>query len=212
MKKGIIFDLDGTLLNTISDLNLAINMTYEELKIPKRDSVSTTMARVGNGIYNLIEQCFDKQNDLVNKAYDIFLKKYDEVYDKTSEPYKGINELINKLIKDNLKIAVNSNKNDIYTKKLIEHHFPQIDLNLVLGHKDNMKVKPDPTGANLLIKEMQLDKKDVLYIGDSLTDIKTANNAGIDCLSVTWGFRKKKELEKYNKNLIDKPKDIYNFL
>lgn len=212
MKKGIIFDLDGTLINTITDLNAAVNLTYQELKIDKKDDVDTTMARVGHGIHNLIEQCFSDNSDLIEDAYKIFLKKYDQVYDKTSIPYPDINVLIDRLIENDIKIGVNSNKNDVYTKRLIELHFPNINQDWVLGHLDNMKVKPDPEGVNLIIKKMNLEKNDVIYVGDSLTDVQTAKNAEIDCLSVTWGFRSKKELEGHDNVLIEKPLEILKYL
>ena len=209
MIKAIIFDLDGTLLNTISDLNNSINKTYKLLNIDKENTEDMTMSMVGHGIFNLIEQCFSDSQ--VKEAYKLFLEVYDKEYDKNTMPYKGIKELINTLVLKGIKVGVNSNKNDIYTKHLIKIHFPNINQDYVLGHLENMKVKPDPEGVNLLIKKMNVLKEETLYVGDSPTDIKTASNANIDVLSVTWGFRSKEQL-KDAKHLINNPKEILSYV
>ena len=212
MKKAIIFDLDGTLLNTISDLNNSINLTYKAFNIDRVDSTKKTMSMVGHGIKNLIDQCFIDYPKLSDSAYKKFLEIYNDEYYKTTTPYQGIKEMIDILVNNGIKIGVNSNKNDSYSKKLIEIHFPNINQDLVLGHIDNMKVKPDPEGANLLISKMNVDKKDVVYIGDSSTDIKTAENAGIDSLSVTWGFRSEEELKPLAHKLVYNPQEIIDYV
>ena len=212
MKKAIIFDLDGTLLNTISDLNNSINLTYKAFNIDRVYSTKKTMSMVGHGIKNLIDQCFIDYPKLSDSAYKKFLEIYNDEYYKTTTPYQGIKEMIDILVNNGIKIGVNSNKNDSYSKKLIEIHFPNINQDLVLGHIDNMKVKPDPEGANLLISKMNVDKKDVVYIGDSSTDIKTAENAGIDSLSVTWGFRSEEELKPLAHKLVYNPQEIIDYV
>ncbi len=212
MKKAVIFDLDGTLLNTISDLNNSINLTYKALNINKTNTIEKTMSQVGHGIKNLISQCFVDYPNLVDIAYQKFLEIYNDEYYKTTVPYKGIKDMIDILIKNDIKVGVNSNKNDSYSKKLIEINFPNINQELVLGHVDNMKVKPDPEGANLLISKMNIDKKDVVYIGDSSTDIKTAENANIDSISVTWGFRSEEELKLVAHKLVYSPQEIIDYV
>ena len=212
MKKAVIFDLDGTLLNTISDLNSSVNLTYKAFNIDRVDSTDKTMSMVGHGIKNLIEQCFIDYPELSDSAYKKFLEIYNDEYYKTTTAYQGIKEMVDILVNNGIKIGVNSNKNDSYSKKLIEIHFPNINQDLVLGHIDNMKVKPDPEGANLLISKMNVDKKDVVYIGDSSTDIKTAENAGIDSLSVTWGFRSEEELKPVAHKLVYNPQEIIDYV
>ncbi len=212
MKKAVIFDLDGTLLNTITDLNSSINLTYKAFNIDKVDSVDKTMSMVGHGIKNLIEQCFIDYKEISDSAYKKFLEIYNNEYYKTTIPYEGIKEMIDILVKNNIKIGVNSNKNDSYSKKLIEMHFPSINQELVIGHIEGMKVKPDPEGANLIIDKMNVDKKDVVYIGDSATDIKTAENANIDSLSVTWGFRSEEELRPFAHKLVYSPQEIIDYI
>ena len=170
------------------------------------------MSQVGHGIRNLISQCFVDYPDLVDSAYQKFLEIYNDEYYKTTVPYEGIKEMIDTLLKNNIKIGVNSNKNDSYSKKLIELNFPNINQELVLGHIENMKVKPDPEGANLIINRMNVDKKDVVYIGDSSTDIKTAENANIDSISVTWGFRSEEELKLVAHKLVYSPQEIIDYV
>ena len=211
MIKAIIFDLDGTLLNTIEDLNDSVNKTYEALGYDCKDSVLLTMAKVGHGIRNLISQCF-KQED-VEKAYKTFLEIYNKNYDKKTKPYNGIKELIDVLSERNILIGVNSNKNDIYTKHLIEKNFPKINLEYVLGHIEGVNVKPDPKGANLILEKMNVSNDECLYIGDSQTDYLTAINGGFVPLSVTWGFRSKEQLKEAGAtNMVDSPMEILNYL
>lgn len=213
MKRAIIFDLDGTLLNTIGDLNNTVNLTYKYFNINKVDSIDKTMVMVGHGIKNLVEQMFIEYPELTNEAYKKFLEIYDKEYYKTTIPYDGIKELIDNLITKGIKIGVNSNKNDSYTKKLIEIHFSNINMDYVLGKKDNINFKPDPMGVNLILKKMNVLNSEALYIGDSPTDIKTALNANIDSASVTWGFRSKQQLiDNGAIRIINKPSEILNIL
>ena len=213
MKRAIIFDLDGTILNTIGDLNNTVNLTYKYFNINKVDSIDKTMAMVGYGIKNLVEQMFIEYPELTNEAYKKFLEIYKKEYYKTTIPYDGIKELIDNLITKGIKIGVNSNKNDSYTKKLIEIHFSNINMDYVLGKKDSINVKPDPMGVNLILKKMNVLNSEALYIGDSPTDIKTALNANIDSASVTWGFRSKQQLiDNGAIRIINKPSEILNIL
>lgn len=213
MKKAIIFDLDGTLLNTISDLNNTVNLTYKYYGIDKTNTEEKTMTMVGHGIKNLVEQLFVEYPELINQAYQKFLEIYDKEYYKTTIPYHGIKELIDELVKQDIKVGVNSNKNDTYTKKLIEIHFSNINQEFVLGKMDVIKVKPDPEGVNIILDRMNIDKKDALYIGDSPTDIKTALNAGIDSASVSWGFRSEKQLiEAKASRIINNPREILDVI
>lgn len=213
MIKGIVFDLDGTLLNTISDLNNSINETFKLMKVKRVNSEDKTMSQVGHGIKNLIEQAFKDANVDLDKAYNTFLEVYSKKYLETTKPYDGIKEVIDKLIDLNIKVGVNSNKNDEYTKELIKKHFSNINLDYVLGKKENIKTKPDPEGCNLILNNMGLSKDEVLYIGDSPTDVLTGNNARLKTYSVTWGFRSEDKLKEVNpNNLIYKPNEILNLI
>lgn len=212
MYKGIIFDLDGTLLYTITDLNNSLNETFKLMNVKRVNSEELTMSQVGHGIKNLISKAFKGLNVDEEKAYETFLSVYDKKYLENTKAYEGIKELIEELNNLNIKIGVNSNKNDKYTKELIKKNFPNINLDYVLGKIENIKVKPDPEGVNLIIDKMNLNKDEVIYCGDSKTDYNTAYNAGIKCISVSWGFRSKEKLLEVNDMVVDKPKEIIKII
>ena len=214
MYKGIIFDLDGTLLNTITDLNNSVNDTYKYFSYPKTNSEKETMSMVGHGMKNLMQQCFkDKDETFIEEALKVFLNFYDKQYALCTKPYEGITLLVNTLIDKGIKVGVNSNKNDIYTKHLIEMNFPSIDLKYVTGIKPNDKTKPDPTNVLKVIDEMKLNNDEILYIGDSPTDVETAKNAKLKSVGVTWGYRPKEKLiEKGVDYIINKPEELLNLI
>lgn len=212
MYKGIIFDLDGTLLYTITDLNNSLNETFKLMNVKRINSEELTMSQVGHGIKNLISQAFEGLKVDEKKAYETFLSVYDKKYLENTKAYEGIKELIEELNNLNIKIGVNSNKNDKYTKELIKKNFPDINLDYVLGKTENIKVKPDPEGVNLIIDKMNLNKDEVIYCGDSKTDYNTAYNAGIKCISVSWGFRSKEKLLEVNDMVVDTPKEIIKII
>ena len=213
MIKGVVFDLDGTLLNTIVDLKNSVNSTYESFGYDTRKTDNETMAMVGHGMKNLIEQCFPlKDEEFIKEALKRFLKFYDEQYTRNTKPYKGIVELVDELNKKGIKIGVNSNKNDEYTQNLIRLNFKNISEKFVSGIKPGDKTKPDPTNVTKLVEKMGLNKNEVLYVGDSPTDAKTAQNAGIEFVSVTWGFRTKEKLIAAGATkIIDTPEDLIKY-
>jgi len=214
MIKAVIFDLDGTLLNTIDDLNNSVNDTYKYYGIKKRNTTSETMALVGHGMKNLIIKCFpNKDESFIDEALEKFLSFYDTQYYKETKPYEGMVDLVNKLIEKGIKVGVNSNKNDNYTKHLIELNFPRMNLEYVRGIKKGDNIKPDPTNVNEVISKMGLNEDEILYVGDSQTDYKTAKNAEVKFVAVTWGFRTKSELEKEGtKHFINKPNELLDFI
>ena len=121
--------------------------------------------------------------------------------------------MLGKLRDMNILLAINSNKNDDYTKKLIEINFPYIDINLVLGKRPGLPVKPDPINNSELLQRMNVQKEEVLYVGDSLVDIQTAKNSNLKAISVSWGFVDKEKLESGKPDyLIDKPQELVDII
>ena len=195
MIKGIIFDLDGTLLNTIDDMNNSINDTYAYFGYEKRNTVPETMSMVGHGMKNLVTQCFPgNDEEFILKALDVFLNFYDKQYYKTTAPYPGVVDMVNDLIEKGYKVGVNSNKNHNYTKHLIELNFPKINEEYVTGVRPGDATKPDPANVNRVIEAMGLTKDEILYVGDSPTDFQTSQNAGTHFCGVSWGFRSKEKI------------------
>ena len=211
--KAVIFDLDGTLLNTLSDLADSANHVLSELSLPTHDYESYKYF-VGNGIPKLIERCLpaDRQ-ELHSKALSMFSEYYAlHSKDKTA-PYDDIKELLNTLCRKGLKLGVITNKAHGIAVKVVEEYFGRDIFGRIRGLDDSIKAKPDPSGALSVMESLGVTPSDVLYIGDSGVDMQTAKNAGFTPLGVLWGFRKKDELiENGAKYIAQKPPDILKFI
>ena len=215
MKKLIIFDLDGTLLNTIADLAMATNHALQQLGYPTHDT-DTYRFFVGNGINKLLERSLpeaEKNEANVMRLRSHFLPFYDKHNADLSTPYPGIPELLQTLQLKGMKIAVASNKYQSATVKLILHYFPNIQFVEVLGQREGIAVKPDPSIVFDILRKAEVDKEEVLYVGDSNVDMQTALNAGVDAIGVSWGFRPRTELEAFHPlAVIDKTDELLNYL
>lgn len=216
--KGIIFDLDGTLLNTIEDLTDSVNDVMEEYHFPKHDTKACKMM-VGNGFQKLIKRALpeEKQNDekFVLEALKKFAQAYHQRYLNKTVPYDGIMKLFDQLEENGIKIAVNSNKRSDYTEDLVNKFFEGYKMVAVYGERESEGIpkKPDPTAALEIAKQMDLSVKEVLYIGDSQTDMQTGQNAGMDTIGVSWGFRGAKELRDNKATyIVEKPEDILTYV
>lgn len=204
MKKLIIFDLDGTLLNTIADLANSTNYALGHCGFPQHE-VGEYKFFVGNGINKLFERALpekEKTEENILRIRKEFLPHYDAHNADFSTPYPGIPELLKALQEKGLKLAVASNKYQSATQKLIAHYFPGIHFTAVFGQRDNVPVKPDPTVVNEIIDTAKVVREEVLYVGDSGVDMQTAKNAGVTAIGVTWGFRPLLELQTFHPEYI----------
>lgn len=194
--KTIIFDLDGTLLDTLVDLKNAVNHALNFYNLPKKDLEFVRKA-IGNGTTVLIKRCTPSSlNDEERKrVFDVFKSYYLEHYADFTRPYRGIKELILNRFKSQVKFAVVSNKDNDLTNKIINKEFPNC-FDIIQGSYLDHPKKPDPYLINKIIKENNIDKKDCLYIGDTNVDKESAMNAGLPYLLVNYGYRTKEELEK----------------
>ena len=215
MKKLVIFDLDGTLLDTIADLAVATNHALKQLGYPthKTEVIRTF---VGNGINKLLERALpanERTEENVMRMRTHFIPYYDAHNADLSAPYPGIVSLLETLQEKGLQLAVASNKYQEATAKLVEQYFPTISFIEVLGQRDGIAVKPDPIIVFDILKKTDVSKEEVLYVGDSGVDMQTAQNAGVDAVAVTWGFRPRTELESFQpKGLIDKAEELLKFV
>lgn len=211
MKKLVIFDLDGTLLNTISDLANSTNYALSQLGFPTHE-IEKYNFMVGNGINKLFERALPegyKTEEYVLRVRSLFVPYYDKHNADESQPYSGIVELLEFLQSKNILIAVASNKYQSATEKLVAHYFPKIQFVAVFGQREGIKVKPDPTIIHDILGIAKIDKREVLYVGDSGVDMQTAKNAGVDACGVTWGFRPKEELAAFSpKYIVDTTNDL----
>ena len=188
MKKLVIFDLDGTLLNTIADLAHSTNHALRQNGFPTHD-VKEYNFFVGNGINKLFERALpegEKTAENILKVREEFLKHYDLHNTDRSVPYPGVPELLALLQERGIKLAVASNKYQAATRKLIAHFFPSIQFTEVLGQREGVKAKPDPSIVNEIVERASISKESTLYVGDSDVDMQTAINMG---LSPSYGIR-----------------------
>ena len=213
MKRLIIFDLDGTLLNTIADLAQSTNHALHVLGYPTHEE-SAYNFMVGNGINKLFERALpegEKSEENVLRVRTEFIPYYDVHNADKSRPYPGISGLLEQLQAKGLHIAVASNKYQAATEKLIAHYFPGIRFIAVFGQREG--VKPDPTIVEDILAITKVEKESVLYVGDSGVDMQTALNAGVTSCGVTWGFRPRTELESFHPNyIVDKAGDILSLI
>lgn len=194
MYKYVFFDLDGTLLNTLDDLADAGNYALKAMNFPLHKTEEYKYF-VGNGIPMLIKRMAPDNCDdnTLHKVHRIFSERYEKhCFDKT-KPYDGIDEMLSKLRREEIKIGVVTNKDHVFSVKLINDFFGN-KVDIVQGRRDGAPKKPDPYLVNLEIEQFKAEKKDVLYVGDSDVDMITAINARVDSCGVLWGFRTEKEL------------------
>ena len=212
MKKGCLFDLDGTLVNSITDLALSTNEVLKLHHLPTHD-ISQYNMLVGNGVKKLMERALGPDHlDLLDVCLQDFQKIYREHCLDHTIPYDGIEELITYLKKQNIKLAVVTNKPHALAIQIVEHLFPDTFV-AIYGQQDLYPVKPDPQSTYMALMEMRLDKKDCFFIGDSQVDIDTGYYADIDSIGVTWGFRGRQELENAGADyIVDNPYEIMELI
>ena len=215
MKKLVIFDLDGTLLNTIADLGDAANHALESYGYPTH-SLASYPHFVGNGVRRLLERVLPEDARTVHNIELLrakFVEYYDEHNTVHSKPYTGIPELLESLQKMGISLAVASNKYQAAVSALVEHFFPGIKWSAVEGQKEDVPVKPDPSIVFEILGKVPTPKADVLYVGDSGVDMETARRACVDSVGVTWGFRPASELREYHSdNMVSRPSEILTLL
>lgn len=215
MKSLIIFDLDGTLLDTVADLAKSVNYALNLCGFPTHKTEDYRLF-IGNGINNLFERALPagkKTSENVLEIRKHFLEYYHQHSAELTVPYAGITELLEKLQANGLKLAIASNKYQAGTEELIHRFFPQIHFIAIFGQREGIPVKPDPTIIQEILNIAQLSNSETLYIGDSGVDMQTANHAGVEALGVTWGFRPRAELEAFRpKYIVNEANDIWEIL
>lgn len=205
----IIFDLDGTILDTLEDLKNSVNFALSEYNLPER-SLAEVRSFVGNGIRLLVERAVPNgtDNDTIDKCFAVFKKHYRENSANNTKPYNGIIELLKELKSKGYKLAVVSNKADFAVQTLVEDYFDGI-FDYAVGERDGIRRKPYPDSVNSALEYLGADKCSAIYVGDSEVDVETARNSQIPCVAVTWGFRDKCVLESLSPEyIIDKPSQM----
>lgn len=215
MKQLVIFDLDGTLLNTIDDLGNATNYALSKCGYPVHQ-LSSYPLMVGNGVAKLIERALpedDRSRANVDRIKAFFTEFYDFHCTDLTTPYPGIPELLDELSGRGVKLAVASNKYQAAVDKLISTFFPDVAWAAVEGQKPDFPIKPDPSVVFDILSKVPTSKSDVLYVGDSGVDMETARRACVDSVGVTWGFRPEKELrDYYAMHIVSDPDEIIDII
>ena len=211
--KTLIFDLDGTILDTLIDLKNAVNHALNFYNLPEKDLEFVRKA-IGNGTTILIKRCTPStlSDEERNKVFDIFKSYYLEHYADYTKPYEGIKEMLTNL-KGKVTLAVVSNKDNDLTNKIINKEFPGL-FDIIQGSYLDHPKKPDPYLINKIIKENNIDRTNCLYIGDTNVDKESAANVGLPYLLVNYGYRTKEELEKMcpNDTTLSSVNELYNQL
>lgn len=207
----VIFDLDGTLLNTIDDLAMSTNHALRQYGYPEH-KLETYRYFVGNGITKLIERALPeeaRQEENIINLRSAFVSYYQMHKTDLSKPYPGIPELLIQLQSQGILLAVASNKYQQGTSELVRHFFGNIQFAAVLGQRENIPVKPHPAIVKEILTLTDVPASAARYVGDSGVDMQTARNSGVTSIGVTWGFRPRQELESNGANLIvDLPLEI----
>lgn len=211
--KLAIFDMDGTILDTLEDLKNSTNYVLKKYSFKER-SLDEIRRFVGNGLRVLIEKAVPENSG--EKVVDELLSDFKEHYEvhkqDFTKPYDGIRDLLAELKKNDIKLAVVSNKPDAAVKILCDQYFNGL-FDYSLGEKENIKRKPAPDMAELAVKTLGFSKEECIFIGDSDIDIQTAKNAGLEVIAVLWGFRTKEDLVKEGATVFAAaPKDILDII
>ena len=213
MIKGIIFDMDGTILNTIEDIKDSVNHAMKICNLPLK-TLQEVKDGVGRGAINLIEDVVPKntsQEDIL-KVYKVYQDHYDKNANHKTGPYPDILTLLKRLKEMGYKLAVVSNKHK-YLVEALNHDIFNDYFDYSMGEVKGIPIKPEPDMLYMALAHLDLDKSEVLFIGDSDVDMMTANNADITSVGVTWGFRSKEVLIKHNASyIIDQPNQLLNIL
>ncbi len=212
--KGIIFDLDGTLLDTLQDLADAANATLTYFGFPTHPEESYRYF-VGEGLKTLMQRIVPESSSS-DEDLSTYMEKFAELYrenwNRHSAPYQGIQEMLTTLTESGLTLAVLSNKPHIFTQICVDEFFGKDQFAFVYGQREGTPKKPDPVGALQLAEVMGLSVDEILYVGDTATDMQTGNGAGMKTIGVLWGFRDREELEKNNAwKVVATPEEIVTY-
>jgi phosphoglycolate phosphatase len=209
--QAVLFDLDGTLLDTIQDLADSMNVALKAAGYPEHP-VDAYKYFVGDGMENLVKRSLPKSvqdRNIIETLLDRLRKEYTIRQSINTKPYDGIKELLLKLRKNNIRLAVLSNKPDEFTPNIIKSYFPDVSFDVVRGQKSGVPKKPDPAGALDIAGILHFHPSEFAYLGDTDTDMKTAVSAGMFAVGAAWGFRPVSELlENGARKIIQHPLEL----
>jgi len=213
--EAIIFDLDGTLLDTINDIALCANMVLDDWGCPVH-SVETYTELVGDGLTNLARKVLPPTRRSLQEVDDFvqaYRVHYQDRWNETSTAYPGIPEMLDELAKRGIPLAVLSNKRDDFTQVCVDHYFSSCSFRYVRGEQSGVPIKPYPQAALEIARSLGVDPARCLFVGDSEIDIKTGLHAGMTSVGVLWGFRSRETLEEAGAQiLLSHPRELLMLL
>ena len=213
--EGIIFDLDGTLVDSLEDIAESMNKVLLRYGFETHD-LQAYKYFIGNGIKNLVREAlphYSREDEMISKCFDSMMEEYrDHCTDKT-KPYQGIGELLDELTKHDIRLSVFSNKVDELTKKVVSTLLPNWNFEVVIGASSDIPRKPNPEGAFLISETLRIPPADLIYLGDTGIDMQTATSASMYAVGALWGYRTDEELISNGaKSLILHPLDLLKLL
>ena len=213
--KAVLFDLDGTLLDTIGDLTDSMNIALNHLSFPGHDAGACKMF-VGDGVEMFAFRALpenSRSQAMVKKCASLMRREYKKRWAQKTRPYDGIPELLDELTNRNLKMSILSNKPDDATKEMVVEILSKWSFHPVAGAQVSVPKKPDPTLAIQISQELQVSPEGFIYLGDTGTDMRTARGAGMFAVGVLWGFRSAGELlDSGAQVLVDHPREVLKLL
>lgn len=206
----MIFDLDGTLLNTIEDISISLNKSLKQYNLPTHE-IKEVFQMVGNGVDLLIKRAVFPYDEFFDDVKKFYLNDYNKNCGNNTKPYDGIHGVIDYLKTNNIKVAVLSNKPHVDTITVMEKYFKNT-FDYVIGKKDNNRIKPYSDGVIEVMNYFNIkNNNNVIFIGDSEVDVETGKNAKIKTIGCSWGFRNKEQLAGANW-IVDNPKEIISII
>jgi phosphoglycolate phosphatase len=213
--QAVLFDLDGTLLDTLEDISNSANSALLRYGLPTH-SVDAYRYFIGDGVTMLISRALSDENrdsDIIAKCVKGFRQDYSRNWNVNTRPYEGVPELLDALEAKHIKMAVLSNKPDNFTRQCVSELLPNHNFEMILGQRDAIPIKPDPVGALQIADSLGITPSRFLYLGDSAIDMKTAVSAGMFPAGALWGFRPLEELQEHGAQaVIEHPMDLLGLL
>ncbi|MDF9409614.1 MAG: Phosphoglycolate phosphatase [Pelotomaculum sp. PtaB.Bin013] len=213
--EGVIFDLDGTLVDSLEDIADSMNSVLQGCGFPSHD-LRSYKRFIGNGIKNLVSEALPetfRTEELIDKCYNFMVEKYRYNFVNKTRPYDGIAEMLTELTARKIILTVFSNKADELTKKVVKALLPSWKFEAIIGSSNDIPRKPNPFGALLISRQLSIAPENLIYVGDSDLDMQTANSAGMYAVGALWGYRTKEELVSNGAQyLLYRPLDLIKLL
>ena len=208
MKKGVLFDLDGTLLNSLPDIANAMNRALARFGLPVFEE-NAYKYKVGNGVLKLAERSVGDHTEYYDRVLAAYMEDYAQHNRVDTRPFRGVPEMLEKLAGLGIRICVLTNKDQADAENVLAYYFPSVSFSAIRGRREGVPLKPDPAGALLIAQQLNLAPGDCLYVGDTSTDMKCGNAAGMETVGVLWGYRPREELVANGaRHLISEPQEL----